>query len=216
LASVTPGGGLRWTTPLNPAEYSRPVLVGDTVFLTSSEDGLLAFDARRGEFLARVDTGSGMSSVPSYDPEQARLYAIGNRGDLFAFWLPEAIAAKARSERLEQDAQFSRAPESVPEPASEPAQEPVPEPVPEPVAEPAVEAAPEPARDPALTPESGAHEGDDPELESAGPVEPDAAASDAPDTDGGAEDQSEPEDAEPDSSSAAESDPDSAAGLPPA
>ena len=30
LASVTPGGGIRWTTPLNPAEYSSPVVIGDT------------------------------------------------------------------------------------------------------------------------------------------------------------------------------------------
>lgn len=82
-------GRVRWHQQVDPGVLSDPVVVEDTVFFTHSEIGLLAFDVRSGEYLARLDVGSGMSSQPVYDPEGRRFYAISNRGQLFAFRLAE-------------------------------------------------------------------------------------------------------------------------------
>lgn len=77
-------GGLEWNVQLDPGVVSDPVLVSDVVYVTHSEQGLLAFDANTGDFLAQVDPGSGMSSVPVYDPFDRRFYATSNRGMLVA------------------------------------------------------------------------------------------------------------------------------------
>ena len=93
LVSVSPGGGINWRTPLDPGEYGTPVVVGDTVYLSSADFGLQAFDALRGTHLAQLDTGSGMSSQPVYDADNRRLYAMTNRGVLYGFWVSEAGGA---------------------------------------------------------------------------------------------------------------------------
>ena len=85
IYGIERGGRERWHQQVDPGVLSMPVVVGDVVFVTHSDAGLLALDARTGEFLARLDTGSGISSVPSYDPQTQRFYTITNRGDLLAF-----------------------------------------------------------------------------------------------------------------------------------
>ncbi len=89
LAAVQRGGGLRWRVDLDPGSYSDPVVVNDTVFVANSEAGIAAYDAHTGRHLVQVDTGSGVSSTPVYDPVRQRLYAISNRGVLYAFALVE-------------------------------------------------------------------------------------------------------------------------------
>ena len=73
-------GRLLWRTQVDPGVVSVPVVVEDVVYVTHSDSGLLAFDADSGEFLARIDPGSGMSSVPVYHPPSRRFYATTNRG----------------------------------------------------------------------------------------------------------------------------------------
>ncbi len=77
-------GGLLWRTQVDPGVVSTPVVVDETVYVTHSESGLLAFDRDTGELLAHIDPGSGMSSVPVFDPEANRFYATTNRGLLIA------------------------------------------------------------------------------------------------------------------------------------
>jgi outer membrane protein assembly factor BamB len=78
-------GRVRWRKQFDPGTPSRPLLVDEqTIYLTHSNLGLLAYDAVSGEFLAGMETGSGMSSLPVWDPATQRLYAISNRGILFA------------------------------------------------------------------------------------------------------------------------------------
>lgn len=77
-------GQMLWRTRVDPGVLSTPQVVGDTVYVTHSESGLLAFDTETGEFLARIDPGSGMSSVPVFDPISSRFYATTNRGLLLA------------------------------------------------------------------------------------------------------------------------------------
>ncbi|MCA9717720.1 MAG: PQQ-binding-like beta-propeller repeat protein, partial [Myxococcales bacterium] len=85
IFGIERGGRERWRQQVDPGVLSTPVIVDDLVFVTHSDTGLLTLDARTGEFLARLDTGSGVSSVPSYDPVTQRFYAVTNRGDLLAF-----------------------------------------------------------------------------------------------------------------------------------
>ena len=73
-------GLLLWRTQVDPGVLSEPVVVDDTVYVTHSADGLLAFDAETGAYLLRIDPGSGMSSVPVYDPVERRFWATTNRG----------------------------------------------------------------------------------------------------------------------------------------
>jgi outer membrane protein assembly factor BamB len=73
-----------WRTQVDPGVLSAPVVVADTVYTTHSEKGLLAFDVPTGRFLAQINPGSGMSSVPVYDPVTDRFYATTNRGLLLA------------------------------------------------------------------------------------------------------------------------------------
>jgi outer membrane protein assembly factor BamB len=77
-------GNHLWRTQVDPGVLSAPVRVDDVVYVTHSEKGLLAFDAETGDVLARIDLGSGMSSVPIYDPIGERFYATTNRGLLLA------------------------------------------------------------------------------------------------------------------------------------
>ncbi len=78
-----------WRTQLDPGSVSAPVVVGDTAIVTHVDKGLFALDVPSGQVIAQVLTGSGMSSLPVYDPTTARLYAISNRGVLVAVRLLE-------------------------------------------------------------------------------------------------------------------------------
>jgi outer membrane protein assembly factor BamB len=84
-------GAERWRARMNPGALSRPALVGETLFVAHSEDGLLALDARTGELLAGFDVGSGMTAPPTFDAEDRRLYATSNRGRLFVFRVEDDI-----------------------------------------------------------------------------------------------------------------------------
>ena len=86
-------GQLLWRTQVDPGVLSEPVLVDGTVYTTHSERGLLAFAADAGTYLARIDPGSGMSSVPVYDRSTDQFYATTNRGVLVAL----RILRKVRS-----------------------------------------------------------------------------------------------------------------------
>lgn len=83
--AIEPGGIVRWRRQLDPGVVSTPIVQGGVAFVTHSEGGLIALDARTGELLAQLETGSGMSSVPTHDPQSGRLYAVSNRGMLLAF-----------------------------------------------------------------------------------------------------------------------------------
>lgn len=74
------GSQMRWRTRTDPGVLSTPVLAGNTVFVTHSELGLLAFDVDTGELAAQLRTGSGMAGVPTYDEGLQRLFAMSNRG----------------------------------------------------------------------------------------------------------------------------------------
>lgn len=84
-------GRVRWHQQVDPGTLSDPLVIGDTAFFTHSAIGLLAYDVRSGDFLARLDVGSGMSSRPVYDAVARRFYAISNRGKLFAFALADDV-----------------------------------------------------------------------------------------------------------------------------
>ncbi|MCX4244572.1 outer membrane protein assembly factor BamB family protein [Paraliomyxa miuraensis] len=85
------GSRLRWRTRANPGVLSEPVLVDGAVFVTHSELGLLAFDLDTGELLAQLRTGSGMASVPTYDRQLQRVFAMSNRGTFVAMRVGEAL-----------------------------------------------------------------------------------------------------------------------------
>ncbi|MEM6295674.1 MAG: PQQ-binding-like beta-propeller repeat protein [Myxococcota bacterium] len=80
-------GNQLWRTQVDPGVLSTPVVVDNTVFVAHSDAGLLAFDLESGEFLARLDPGSGVSSLPVYDGVLGRLYATSNRGVLYGIEL---------------------------------------------------------------------------------------------------------------------------------
>jgi outer membrane protein assembly factor BamB len=82
-------GDMLWRTQVDPGVVSTPVVVDETVYVTHSESGLLAFDRDTGEFLAQIDPGSGMSSVPVFDPEAGRFYATTNRGLLISLQIEQ-------------------------------------------------------------------------------------------------------------------------------
>jgi outer membrane protein assembly factor BamB len=75
-------GRVLWRRQLDPGSLSRPLVVDDTIVLTHSDAGLVVLDAITGDMLGKLFTGSGMSSVPSWDPIERRVYAITNRGTL--------------------------------------------------------------------------------------------------------------------------------------
>lgn len=79
------GGRVRWRRQLNPGFVSAPLVVGDTAFITHSDDGLLAYDIETSEYLGGLDPGSGMSGPPVYEPVFGRFYAVSNRGLLAVF-----------------------------------------------------------------------------------------------------------------------------------
>jgi outer membrane protein assembly factor BamB len=82
-------GTVLWRTQVDPGVVSAPVVVDEAIYVTHSESGLLAFDRDNGEFLAQIDPGSGMSSVPVFDPEAGRFYATTNRGLLIALQIEQ-------------------------------------------------------------------------------------------------------------------------------
>jgi outer membrane protein assembly factor BamB len=79
------GGRVRWRRQTNPGFVSAPLVVGDIVFVTHAEDGLLAYDIETSEYLGGLDIGSGMSGPPTHDPVFSRFYALSNRGALVVF-----------------------------------------------------------------------------------------------------------------------------------
>lgn len=79
------GGRVRWRQQLDPGFVQAPLVVGDTAFLAHSDAGLLAYDVETGEFLARMDPGSGVSGPPVVDPVFSRFYTLSNRGMLVVF-----------------------------------------------------------------------------------------------------------------------------------
>ena len=83
-----------WRTQVDVGVLSAPVVAFDTVFVTHSESGLLAFDAPTGRFLAQIRPGSGMSSVPVYDPISDRFYATTNRGLLLALRIERSFGPR--------------------------------------------------------------------------------------------------------------------------
>jgi outer membrane protein assembly factor BamB len=85
------GTQLRWRSRTDPGVLSTPVLAGNTVFVTHSELGLLAFDVGTGELAAQLRTGSGMAGVPTYDAGLQRLFAMSNRGMFLSLRVGEAI-----------------------------------------------------------------------------------------------------------------------------
>jgi len=85
------GSQLRWRSRTDPGVLSAPLVVGDTVFVTHSEIGLLAFDLETGEMVAQLRSGSGMASVPVYDPDRQRLFTISNRGMLIVLRVGESV-----------------------------------------------------------------------------------------------------------------------------
>lgn len=85
------GSRLRWRAPTDPGVLSAPVLVEGIVFVTHSELGLLAFDLDNGQLVSQLRTGSGMASVPVYDPARQRLFAISNRGMFVALRVGDAV-----------------------------------------------------------------------------------------------------------------------------
>jgi outer membrane protein assembly factor BamB len=79
------GGRVRWRKQTNPGFVSAPLVVGDIVFVTHAEDGLLAYDIETSEYLGGLDIGSGMSGPPTHDPVFSRFYTLSNRGALVVF-----------------------------------------------------------------------------------------------------------------------------------
>lgn len=80
MLSLDREGRFLWRTQVDPGVLSEPLTVADTVYVTHSDSGLLAFEADTGRLLAKIDLGSGMSSVPVYDALTDRFYATTNRG----------------------------------------------------------------------------------------------------------------------------------------
>jgi outer membrane protein assembly factor BamB len=94
--SLDRDGRLLWRRQLDPGSLSVPVVVNDALVLTHTDLGLVALDAATGEMLGTLFTGSGMSSVPSWDPIGQRLYAITNRGILIGLRVDGRRPRRAR------------------------------------------------------------------------------------------------------------------------
>ncbi|MGH1341151.1 MAG: PQQ-binding-like beta-propeller repeat protein [Nannocystales bacterium] len=96
--SLDRSGQLLWRTQVDPGVLSSPLVIDDTVYVAHNESGLLALDRATGELLARLDPGSGISSVPVFDSVLQRVYATSNRGVLYGLELvgaeePQTFAA---------------------------------------------------------------------------------------------------------------------------
>jgi len=95
MFAVEPGGRVRWRKQFDPGVLSAPTVVGDVAFVAHLEQGIFAFDARTGELLTQVETGSGVGAAPSHDVRGGRLYALSNRGQLVALDLADELLAPA-------------------------------------------------------------------------------------------------------------------------
>lgn len=91
LYAIDPGGRVRWRVQVDPGVVSAPVLQGGVAFFAHSDGGVIALDARTGEFLAQLETGSGISGVPTCDSDTRRLYTVSNRGLLLALDLSKTL-----------------------------------------------------------------------------------------------------------------------------
>lgn len=85
------GSRLRWRSRTDPGVLSAPVIVEQTIFVTHSELGLLAFDLDTGELAAQLRTGSGMAGVPTVDRQRQRLFAMTNRGTFVSLRVGNAV-----------------------------------------------------------------------------------------------------------------------------
>ena len=87
LYALEHDGRVRWHEQLDPGSLAEPLIVGDTVFIAHSDEGLLAYSVSEGELLGRFFNGSGSSGRPSFDPVLGRVYASSDRGQLYALRL---------------------------------------------------------------------------------------------------------------------------------
>ncbi len=83
--AIERGGRLLWRQQQDPGTLSTPVVIGESVYVGHSEQGMVAFDVITGELLARLEIGSGISGAPVYDAATRRLYAISNRALFLAY-----------------------------------------------------------------------------------------------------------------------------------
>lgn len=93
LFALDASGRLLWRANIDRGVVSTPIVVEGTIFVGHSESGLLAFDTETGDLQSRMDFGSGMSGVPTYDAHRKRLFATTNRGVFMALELDAQAAS---------------------------------------------------------------------------------------------------------------------------
>jgi outer membrane protein assembly factor BamB len=79
------GGNVLWRVGAKDGgEPSVPVVWNELLVYSLARDGMFIADRRTGEILEYFDPGEGVSSAPTITPD-GRLFAMSNRGNLYAF-----------------------------------------------------------------------------------------------------------------------------------
>ncbi|PRP90795.1 outer membrane biogenesis protein BamB [Enhygromyxa salina] len=91
LYALEQDGRVRWHEQLDPGSLATPLVVGNTVFVSHSDVGLLAYATADGQLLGRFFNGSGSSGQPSFDPVLGRVYASSDRGQLYALRIADEL-----------------------------------------------------------------------------------------------------------------------------
>jgi outer membrane protein assembly factor BamB len=83
-------GKLLWQRNVGGAVFSRPLLVGDTLMVTTQTSRLIAMEANSGAILGEFRAASSIYSSPDHDGE--RIYFGSYGGVLYAIWLSARAA----------------------------------------------------------------------------------------------------------------------------
>lgn len=88
IYAVAPSGQVIWRQGTRGGgEPARPVVSGSYLIYALSEDGLFIADKRTGRLYQFFDPGDGVSATPTLDAADDQLYALSNRGLLYALSL---------------------------------------------------------------------------------------------------------------------------------
>jgi len=91
LLSLAFDGALLWRRDVGGAVYSRPLIAGGTVFVTTYASRLVAVDAASGRIVGEYRATSPLYSSPETDAK--RIYFGSNGGVFHAVWLKAPVAS---------------------------------------------------------------------------------------------------------------------------
>jgi outer membrane protein assembly factor BamB len=85
LYALSKSGQLKWKRSLGGAILSRPLIIDDTIYVTSYASKLAAIDAVSGSIIGEYKTGSPIYSSPAHDGR--RVFFGSNAGSFYSLWL---------------------------------------------------------------------------------------------------------------------------------